>query len=313
MVSTRKQKVGRANTDEDPPTNPKGGRRRTVKVKNKVASPAAKGRARATTAASPALSEVSSDEYNYSDEEAETKGGSGKESDYQSDSSQQSRRTRLPFNVQRAILLEIQKRGGIVAFDKDNKRELAAICNGKKSLFGEPNSTLRKAIQKKVVRLKTLCRDHPTKYQNLLREFGVDSNNDEDGGKKPAAQEKPPPATVEKPQPTTAEKPPKPPTKPAPTTSEPTAGKPPTAEKPPTEEKPPKPAPTAKKPEVQSHRKTPKPPAAMSNSKPGKRYMCHEFGMCCFFQPCLTKRPCLKSHYSRGFEQARSSWSFHRG
>jgi hypothetical protein len=260
MVSTRKQKLHRPNQDEAPPLAPKSSVRRTARVKNKVASPQAKARAKLKAEPSASVGEVSSDEFNFSDEEAQAE--EDQTTAYASDSSQASgTRERLPRNVQRALLIEIQKQGGIDKFDQgEDRRTLQKICDKTPSLFGARGSQLRLKVTKKVVRWRSQHKQFPLKWIGLLSELGVETKDQE------AAVEE----TAEKLAPASPEKP---------ATEEPTT----TTKKPAT-------APKKPTPEVQSDRKpaavqspkpaavqSPKPaavqspkPAAMSNSKPSK-------------------------------------------
>ena len=139
--------------------------------------------------------------------------------EYASDSSLASgARQRLPLNVQRALLLEILKLGGIDQFDQQDRSALKTICDRTPSLYGARGSELRKRVSKKIVRWRSLHKQFPQKWSSLLTELGVEDYRKPAAKETQTAEEPAPTRTAKKP--TTAEKPPKPPTKPAPMTTE---------------------------------------------------------------------------------------------
>jgi len=193
MVSTRRS--ANKKTEEKPLTSP--GRKPAQKVKDKVGSPSARARrglaakASIVRSSSP-LKECSSDEFQHSDNE-----DARSSIDYTSDTSQVStgsQRQRLPYNLQRSLLLDIFKNGGIQFFDQGKHLGLARLCDKRTHLYGERGDPLRERIGKKVVRWKLLHREEPKKWAELLETYSIKETSlpyqpeqEEEEDSKPAA------------------------------------------------------------------------------------------------------------------------------
>lgn len=138
------------------------------KVKNKVGSPPV----RPPIGLRPLVeeSDVESDEFDYNEEEdsapVETP------SDADSAASSASSRARLPHNLQRQLLIDIQNKGGIKEFGSESEQALRAICDAREQLYGKRGSRLRVRIGKKVQRWKKLSSED---YLALFTKFRVTS------------------------------------------------------------------------------------------------------------------------------------------
>ena len=156
MVSTRNS------TKTTPGNTPRKATSR--KVKNKVGSPPIRSPLGPVVALDE--DEVESDDYNVNDEEDSLQVAAPSDSD--SVSSEQ--RQRLPINLQRQLLADIEAKGGINAFTADSGQSLATLCDQRKQLYGERGDPLRRRIGRKVARWKLLTTE---KYLKLLLKFGV--------------------------------------------------------------------------------------------------------------------------------------------
>lgn len=108
------------------------------------------------------------------EEEEELSGLVPQLSDNPSDSeSTSSQRQRLPINLQRQLLIDIQSKGGIDKFGLDSQQSLANLCDQRPLLYGPRGDKLRGRIGKKVIRWRGLYRDDPTKWLSVLAKLSV--------------------------------------------------------------------------------------------------------------------------------------------
>jgi hypothetical protein len=138
MVQTRRSKKY---TTEPSPAQPPPAR----KVKNKVGSPSP---ARKPAAEPPPAAGYSSDEFAYSDYEDSSLSALPVEN-YNSDTSQGKRAALNPI-LQKELLTDIQKHGGLQAFRLRDQQALSHLCNLRPEVYGTRGDALRKKIRNKV-------------------------------------------------------------------------------------------------------------------------------------------------------------------
>ena len=100
-----------------------------------------------------------------------------------------SQRKRLPHNLQRQLLIDLGKQGGIHHYDQnsDSEQALVAILDRRQQLYGRRGEKLRVRIGAKVQRWKLLPHD---KFQAVLAKFRVADGSFEEDTKEDT---KPPP------------------------------------------------------------------------------------------------------------------------
>ena len=175
MVTTRGSKRKEVPAEAPPPAPaPKAKAKSTPrkaiqakKVKNKVGSPPI----RSPRGKTPSINEedVDSDDFNFNDEEDSVSVAGNQDVASDADSAA-SLRVRLPANLQRQLLTDIQARGGIQKFGLEAEQALSILCDQRPELYGERGHRVRKRIGKKVQRWKSLS---TTEYLGLLVKFGV--------------------------------------------------------------------------------------------------------------------------------------------
>lgn len=203
MVQTRSK--GKKSIGSPPP--PKQQRKVRDRVSS-IASPRKKrvavGVAAAVAAESPLRAEeVSSDEFDLSEEEDEEESPASetgaarasaptKEPADESSvgSSQASQRQRLPKNITRQLLIDIQLAGGIDKFHLESEQALCDLCAKRPELYGPRGSSVRLRIGRKVARWK---KKDKTEWLEVLMKSKVDvkptkkSQRAEEEDAKPAA------------------------------------------------------------------------------------------------------------------------------
>jgi hypothetical protein len=149
------------------------------KVKNKVASPAAKAFVTRSVDIDP-----SSDEFDFSDEEdlpvdrqappvaVAVVSAVPSTVDYSSDTSQSSQRQKLPPHVLAALVADIQASGGISAFHLQQTQRVAHICDSKPEIYGRRGDKLREKIRKKVNRWQRDFKVSPDSWSIVLDKVG---------------------------------------------------------------------------------------------------------------------------------------------
>jgi hypothetical protein len=172
MVKTRS---GDNNSRTSAVSNRKG------KARNKVSSPVPK-RVAVTRVVNEDV-EPTSDEYNYSDEEDDcstapsrpASNSIGSAVNYSSDNSGKSvSREKLPFNIQKALVFDIQSSGGIVVFaliGQEGVQAVASLCDKRKDTFGRRGDPLREKIRKKVWAWSKNYLKDPKSWGKVLAKF----------------------------------------------------------------------------------------------------------------------------------------------
>lgn len=161
MVGTRSKSKGEVLKPKSTPKKATTNR----KVRNKVQSPVARQ--------NPAVevlvgeSDVESDEYDVNEEEDVV---SAPPTPGVSDTESSSSRVRLPFNLQRQLLSDIQERGGIERFGLSQLQALSALCDARPELYGDRGDRVRRRIGKKVQRWRVLT---PAEFARELQKYKV--------------------------------------------------------------------------------------------------------------------------------------------
>ena len=132
-----------------------------------------KGRGKQQT---PDNSSLGSDDFKYS---STSSSGSGAAPDtpaastvatVASSTSSARKKTRLPQNVEKQLLVDIQASGGIHLFDQGKPQGLNILLDKRTHLFGSRGDTLRRKIQNRITYLRTLDK---LRYQNLLDQYDI--------------------------------------------------------------------------------------------------------------------------------------------
>ena len=162
MVSTR----ARNRLPSSPTPTAKSGRPPTTPRSNKKPK-AAGGSVHSAGSASSKLGSAtfeSDDDFIYSDAEAAadqsvTKPPTLKSSSSVKSASSTGSRTPLPLNIEKALLQDILKSGGIAIYDAGKSQGLCALLDSNKELFGSRGDNIRSKISQRVKYLKSLPED----------------------------------------------------------------------------------------------------------------------------------------------------------
>jgi hypothetical protein len=177
MVSTRSRKplpssptpTTTGSRTGRPPTTPRSNNSRPRSVLGSAHSAGS-----ASSANKPAAFD-SDDNFLYSDAESVPKGPPTKPRTLKSSSSVKSEsstgsRTRLPRNIEKALLQDITKSGGIALYDAGKSQGLCDLLNSNKELFGPWGDNIRTRIGQRVRYLKSLPEE---KYKKVLKKAQV--------------------------------------------------------------------------------------------------------------------------------------------
>jgi hypothetical protein len=88
----------------------------------------------------------------------------------QSNTSTGSRREKLPLNVEKQLLLDIEAKGGIQYFGYGKSQGIAALLDTRKELYGNRGDQIRDKLRKRIQYLRSL---KPKKYSAHLVSLGV--------------------------------------------------------------------------------------------------------------------------------------------
>jgi hypothetical protein len=163
MVKTREQQRRESSN--------KGG----AKVKNKVGSPAP-SRSEAFKHSCIGQSDYDTDDFDY-DREVDSDvvfsdAVDDSDTSFSSPKSKQ-KREELPKNLQRQLLEDINKKGGIDKFDVLSTQAICELCDQRPTLYGNRGDKIRKRISKKVARWRKKFNQSPADWYAFVSKLSV--------------------------------------------------------------------------------------------------------------------------------------------
>ncbi|CAB9522411.1 hypothetical protein SEMRO_1299_G260690.1 [Seminavis robusta] len=142
------------------------------KVKNKVGSPAPRKKSLFSDDEDDYDNKgYSSDEFNFGEEEDEL--GEQSDSNHSVSTTGSGARKRLPKNVLKAVLTDIQHEEGIDVFHLASPQALRNILDKRPELYGNRRDITRVAIGKKVIKWRKKFHESKESWNQQLRDLGI--------------------------------------------------------------------------------------------------------------------------------------------